>query len=249
MGQKALIPLPTGGIPSTNRCVQVLVPDSPEFLGMFYGALYQLTVWDSYDRDDTHLAKDVADTWKVVVSDARNSSCTGGPFCASWHFADDAYADFWEVVPITTTQQNHSGAYVSGVGYSVSATAGTAGYNILLTLHLHTSVPIVVDYAEITWEAGSAVYMDHTVGVMTELTDFDGNHGWFVLTAPHGFDIPIRDYTGIHSKAGQDFYIQVQAVSDLSAGNFGSATLLIADVRLFGSGGLPTELEPFTCNP
>ncbi len=76
MPTKALIPLPTQGIPNTNKCVVFFVPDSAEFFGMFWGALYQLTAWNSYYRDEAHSAKAVADTWKVVIDEARLLECS-----------------------------------------------------------------------------------------------------------------------------------------------------------------------------
>lgn len=75
MTHRALIPIPQNVDPVDTRCIQFTVPLDSEWVGMFFGALYQLTAWNSYDRDDDHTAKDIADRWKTIVEDARGSEC------------------------------------------------------------------------------------------------------------------------------------------------------------------------------
>lgn len=77
MPNKALIPLPAITDPTGTRCYQFSIPLDSEWLGMFFGALYQLTAWNSYDRDDDHTAQIVADRWKQILQDARDSTCGG----------------------------------------------------------------------------------------------------------------------------------------------------------------------------
>lgn len=71
----ARIPIPAALTPVGTKCIQVNIPADPEWEGMFYGALNQLTNWSSYDRDDDHNGATVADKWKQVIADARGSEC------------------------------------------------------------------------------------------------------------------------------------------------------------------------------
>lgn len=77
MGETALIPIPTNLTPPTNVCYQFEIPDDSQWKGMFWGALYMLTVWGSYDRDDAHTGAVMADAWKAIVNAARASTCGG----------------------------------------------------------------------------------------------------------------------------------------------------------------------------
>lgn len=62
------------------------MPDDPEWIGMFWGALYPLTAWNSYDRDDDHHGADIAAIWKDVIDAARGTDCQVTP---NWHFEVD----------------------------------------------------------------------------------------------------------------------------------------------------------------
>lgn len=75
MPNKALIPIPADTDPPNRRCVSVQIPDDAEYSGMFWGALDELTRWNSYQRDDAHSGVLVADVWKQVISDARANEC------------------------------------------------------------------------------------------------------------------------------------------------------------------------------
>lgn len=75
MPTKARIPIPADLSPAGRRCIAVQVPDDPEWRAMFFGALYQLTTWNAYDRDAGHTAKDVASLWKSLIDDAHSQEC------------------------------------------------------------------------------------------------------------------------------------------------------------------------------
>ncbi len=79
MSKAAKIPLPSNLAPDIFKCLPFNVPDDQEYIGMFFGALYQLTVWSSYDIDGTLAGKTVADVWKGVIDDARHSECVQCP--------------------------------------------------------------------------------------------------------------------------------------------------------------------------
>lgn len=77
MPTKARIPLPSVLDPTEFGCVQFNIPTDPQWRGMFWGALHQLTVWSSYDRSGDTSGVDVASIWRQIVLDARDSSCVG----------------------------------------------------------------------------------------------------------------------------------------------------------------------------
>jgi len=76
MPTKALIPLPTTITPTEFTCYQFNVPTDVEWRAMFWGALDQLTRWNSYERSPGFpLGVAVANTWKDIVAEARASAC------------------------------------------------------------------------------------------------------------------------------------------------------------------------------
>lgn len=75
MPTKALIPIPQNMTVVGSQCIQVSLPDDAEWKAMFWGALYQLTAWNSYDRDDAQSGAYCAGIWKSILADARASEC------------------------------------------------------------------------------------------------------------------------------------------------------------------------------
>jgi len=76
MPTKALIPLPTVISPEVFTCYQFNLPLDSEWAGMFFGALDQLTRWNSYDRTPGFpLGVAVANVWKGIIADAREGIC------------------------------------------------------------------------------------------------------------------------------------------------------------------------------
>lgn len=52
--------------PEGIRCISVPVPDDPQWIALFYGAIYRLSQQIWYDRDAEHTAKDVAAVWQDI---------------------------------------------------------------------------------------------------------------------------------------------------------------------------------------
>lgn len=75
MPTKARIPLPSVLDPDTRKCVQFYIPDDPEWQGMFWGALSQLSVWTAYQRSNDTSGADVASVWSQIIADARDAEC------------------------------------------------------------------------------------------------------------------------------------------------------------------------------
>lgn len=57
------IPIPSVIDPPESMAVTLCVPKNTEHLAAFFGALYQLTVWTSWQRNGTNEGKQVADVW------------------------------------------------------------------------------------------------------------------------------------------------------------------------------------------
>lgn len=75
MGQRALFPIPADINPANRRCVLVRVPDDPQHIANFMGALYELTLWLNYDRDTAHSGKDVAAVWYGIYEQLTLDTC------------------------------------------------------------------------------------------------------------------------------------------------------------------------------
>jgi len=75
MPTKALIPIPSNLTPDIYTCFEIGLPLDAEWMAMFWGALDQLTRWNSYDRDVAHSAETLAATWKDIITAGRASDC------------------------------------------------------------------------------------------------------------------------------------------------------------------------------
>lgn len=63
-------PLPSQ-IPNEYKCLQLSVPDDPEYIQLFYEQLNRLATWVYYDRDTTKKAADVAQVWRRTLNSVR----------------------------------------------------------------------------------------------------------------------------------------------------------------------------------
>jgi len=69
MGQKSRYILPTVIDPPTSTCYQVPVPNDPQHLAAFKGALYGLAKAYEWQNDVAHTAKDVAAVWLRIFNE------------------------------------------------------------------------------------------------------------------------------------------------------------------------------------
>lgn len=58
--------LPTVVNPPDTICYQIEVPNDPAYIQAFYGVLYDLTLWTSWQRDTAHTGILAADVWKKI---------------------------------------------------------------------------------------------------------------------------------------------------------------------------------------
>lgn len=61
--KRNLYPLPDVINPPERLCVKINIPNEPGHRAAFLGAIYNLTRWYSWQRDDNETAKQVADVW------------------------------------------------------------------------------------------------------------------------------------------------------------------------------------------
>jgi len=74
---KRLLVLPEDVSPPEG-CMQIAVPDDPYWRALFWGAVDQLTLWNSYERDPDHKGKIVADRWRDVFNPDLITPCPEG---------------------------------------------------------------------------------------------------------------------------------------------------------------------------
>ena len=65
--------LPETIAPVGVKCVTLQIPDDPNHIRAFWGHLFQLARWWSWERDDSHAATDAAQVWSEVWANARNA--------------------------------------------------------------------------------------------------------------------------------------------------------------------------------
>jgi hypothetical protein len=56
-----------------RRCITFDIPDEPQHVAAFFGALLQLAYWFNWQRDDAHTGKDVAQVWFDVFNQASQN--------------------------------------------------------------------------------------------------------------------------------------------------------------------------------
>ena len=81
--QFAQYPIPANMAPTGEFCVQFTLPADPDWVGLFFGALYTLGNWTIFDQDTAHSAKTLADTFSKIINSfavcgKQSSTTTGG---------------------------------------------------------------------------------------------------------------------------------------------------------------------------
>lgn len=62
--------LPSDKTPTSFRCVQIEIPDDADWYRAFWGALYDLAHWTSFERDEDKNATVVARVWRDIIDTA-----------------------------------------------------------------------------------------------------------------------------------------------------------------------------------
>jgi hypothetical protein len=91
---------------------------------MFWGALDQLQLWNSYQRDIAHNGREIANTWKNIFKDARLADCSTGENGCTYDF--HVSPDPWVIYGIYGTY--------SGSDYETVPTGGPpfTGYSLVV---------------------------------------------------------------------------------------------------------------------
>lgn len=129
MPTKALLPLPSDLSPSVFDCVCFNVPTDPEWRGLFFGALYNLTTWNSYQRTGDTSGKIVADVWRDLILEARTNPCVPDS-CLDWRLVKGAFLsdcnDTTEGVNVRSVNECNSCAFSRiYVGYAPIPVGGS----------------------------------------------------------------------------------------------------------------------------
>lgn len=61
------IPLPSGDVPTETECMSICIPKGGDYRRQLFGALYEFTHWNNYERDDTHKGTLVAQAWRAAI--------------------------------------------------------------------------------------------------------------------------------------------------------------------------------------
>jgi hypothetical protein len=61
-------PLPDNLSPPLERCVQVTIPDDPQYYQQLWSLINVATYWFAWDRDNAHSGSTVANTWKKIIA-------------------------------------------------------------------------------------------------------------------------------------------------------------------------------------
>lgn len=59
-------------------CISVPVPDDPEWLAQFMGAIWRMSLQTHYERDDAHSAITVAGKWREIWEEVNMAGCCDG---------------------------------------------------------------------------------------------------------------------------------------------------------------------------
>lgn len=86
--QNALLPLPAH-IPTKTRCIELDIPDDPDFFKLFYGALDALSNWYAYDRDTAKTGRLVARLWFKAIMSIRDCETQAPIFCCESGCCED----------------------------------------------------------------------------------------------------------------------------------------------------------------
>jgi len=68
MAGKMFWPLPRTVDTIPRLCYQVEVPNDERHIAAFMGAIYGLSRWYNWERDETHTAKDIAEVWRDIMT-------------------------------------------------------------------------------------------------------------------------------------------------------------------------------------
>jgi len=154
--------LPETVNPSTRKCITVQVPDDPQHVAAFRGAMLALSSAYNWSDDLAHTAKDVAAVWQEIV-DAMDWGCGDMPALqfrqqdcvlqvshdegTTWEDIYDAYTCARGASQDEINQEIHDGV-ISGGGQGPAGGSGTPGacydYHVKLRGNDRWKVPVTI---------------------------------------------------------------------------------------------------------
>lgn len=103
---KTLFPLPSLSDDGSRLCVRVNIPNIPAHRQAFIGAIYNLTRWYSWSRDEAHTGKVIAAVWRDVFLDMMAhfydgcEDCPPEPSCRDYP-TDSGVLSYFPTNPFT----------------------------------------------------------------------------------------------------------------------------------------------------
>ncbi len=64
---RGLIPLPAGDVPAETQCITLCIPAGEHARRQLFGALYEFTHWNNWQRDDDHKGTLWAQAWRAAI--------------------------------------------------------------------------------------------------------------------------------------------------------------------------------------
>ena len=237
MGQKAKWKLPLVVSPSSLKCASINIPNDPDHIAAFQGAVYQLSRAYSWQDDEDHTAKDVAAVWlnlweQMTITEECGTPDT--PWCGLWDFHDESHSDAWEGLDYfndapTWDSANH--------GWASTYRVPPAGINQFLVMKFHSVDPIHVTHARIGWVSAPIENVGFTVCLLIKGDDPTGAEGYVQSSGQaadwNGFlDTAEVDWTDT------DFVIRTQQANS-DSGAVVKGNMLLIGVNLYGDGSAP----------
>lgn len=106
--------LPSVVNPASRKCYTILVPDEPQHIAAFNGAILSLASAYNWADDPDHTAKDVALVWREVWE--QMAACgTSFPYACPYDFTADNGG--WALVIDGNLSPDHRGAYAFPTGW------------------------------------------------------------------------------------------------------------------------------------
>ncbi len=125
--------IPANLDPAGICCITVPVPDDPEWIAQFNGAVYRMSIQSHYERDDAKSGKVVAARWREIWKEIQVACCSQDQSInniqiSAWMLQNFQMAFDWTQIWVTGTQTVSIDYYLIPDTYSTDA--GDAGDEI-----------------------------------------------------------------------------------------------------------------------
>lgn len=231
MGKKAKWVLPVTVNPALTRCFQVKVPDDPQYVAAFYGAMFELARWYNWQEDSGHTAKQVADVMLDNYDQIAEVICGSAIFPLTCNYNFNIGSTSWVLQPNTPCAGLTLGTAPppDWLDTGVYATCENTTYR---GLYMYIDLPAGANFSSLE------LYLDFFIG----LGGTSHNMGLFVFNGGSLVADWLVDYTTLGSGFNQTFRVDVpvpvpatriyaQLLVNFQPGNVATS----GHIRLFGA--------------